>query len=95
MSFSCYTLTGELLLDKGTSETIFLLCWITLQWNLISRSKATEKVCFQQIRYKNDTLKVYFSRIKNYQIRLNNDEARHVYSNPLMPAVCPLRALTS
>ena len=30
MKFSCYKLTCELLVVEGISETIFLLCWITL-----------------------------------------------------------------
>ena len=91
MSFSCYKLTCELLVVEGTSEAIFLLFWITLQWNLMSRSEVTEGVCFLQIRYENETLKVYFLRMKNDQIGLNKDEAHHIYSNPLIPAVSPLR----
>ena len=33
--------------------------------------------------------------MKKNQIGLNEDKACHVYSNPLMPSVCPLRAITS
>ena len=66
-----------------------------LQWNLRSRLEATEGVFFQQIRYENDMLKVYFPRMKKDQIGLNKHKARHVYRNPLMSAICPLRALTS
>lgn len=95
MSFKCYKLTCELLIADGSSEALFTLCWLTLQWNLMSRSEATEAISFEQLRYDNDTLKVYFPRMKNDQIGLSKDEARHVYSNPIMPAVCPLRALSS
>ena len=95
MSFKCYKLTCELLIADGSSEALFTLCWLTLQWNLMSRSEATEAISFEQLRYDNDTLKVDFSRMKNDQIGLNKDEARHVYSNPILPAVCPLRALSS
>ena len=93
MGFSCYRLECELLVMEGTSEAIFLY-WMTLKWNLMSRSEATEGVCFQQIRYKNGTMTVNFHRLKNNPIGLNKDKAC-ICSNPLIPAICPLRALTS
>ena len=93
MTFACYKLTCELLIAEGTSESIFALCWLVMQWNLMSRSEATEAISFSHMRWDNDTLKVFFPRHKSDQVGLNKDEARHVYSNPLTPAVCPLRAL--
>ena len=68
MGFKCYKLTCELLIADGSSEALFTLYWLTLQWNLMSRSEATEAISFEQLRYDNDTLKVYFPRMKNDQI---------------------------
>ena len=59
----------------------------------MSRSEATESISFSQMRWENDTLKVFSPGHKGDAIGLTKDEARHVYFNPLTPAVCPLRAL--
>ena len=95
MTFEVYKLTCQLLVEDGSPESIFCLCFLTLQWNLISRSEATESISFAQMTWENDHLKVYFARHKSDQIGLNKDEARHVYSNPCCPVVCPIRALAS
>ena len=50
MSFETYRLTCDLCMKEGTTESMFLLCWLTLQWNLISRSGATEQIAFDQLR---------------------------------------------
>lgn len=95
VTFAIYKLTCELLIQEGTAESYFVLCWLTMQWNLMSRSEATESISFSQMRWENNTLKVFFPRHKGDAVGLTKDEARHVYSNPLTPAVCPLRALAS
>ena len=46
------------------------------------------------MKWENNYLKIYFPKHKSDQIGLNKDEARHVYSNPNNPSVCPLRTLT-
>ena len=95
MSFQCYELTCKLFISDGTPESVFALCFLTLQWNLISRSEATENISFVQMRWDDDNLKIYFPRHKSDQIGLNKDEARHVYSNPINPNVCPIRAMAA
>ena len=45
--------------------------------------------------WSNDHLKIYFPKHKSDQIGLNKEEARHIYSNPKDPAVCPIRTLAS
>ena len=42
-----------------------------------------------------DSLRIYIPRHKSDQIGLNKDEARHVYSNPINPNVCPIRAMAA
>ena len=95
MTFRCYTLICQICIDDGSPESIFALCFLTMQWNLICRSEATENISFNQIVWENDHMKVYFPKHKSDQIGLNKDEARHIYSNPLLPEVCPIRAMAS
>jgi len=95
MNLSVYKLTCELLVEDGSPESIFCLCFLTLQWNLISRSEATESIAFSQMSWEDDHLKLCFPKHKSDQVGMNKDEARHVYSNPSMPAICPIRALSA
>ena len=39
MSFECYKLTCQLLVEDGSAESIAALTFLTLQWNLIARSE--------------------------------------------------------
>lgn len=95
LSFEGYRLTCELMLKESTQESIFALAWLTTQWNLISRSEATETICFSQLFWSADNLKVYFAKHKSDQFGTNKDEPRHMYSNPIIPTVCPVRALAT
>ena len=45
------------------------------------------------MRWDDDHLKIYFPKHKSDPIGLTKEEARHIYSNPLIPKVCPIRAL--
>ena len=47
------------------------------------------------MKWENDRLKIYFPKHKSDQIGLDKEEARHIYSNPEDPVVCPLQALAS
>ena len=42
MSFKCSQQTYKLLKKDGSPDSAFVLCFFTLQLNLISRSEATE-----------------------------------------------------
>ena len=95
MSFKCYQETCKLLIKDGLPDSVFALCFLTLQWNLISRSETTEIIFFEQMKWENDHLKIYIPKHKSDQIGLNKNEARHIYSNPKNPSVFPLRALAS
>ena len=50
---------------------------------------------FEQVKWENGHLKIYFPKHKSDQIGLNQKEAGHVYSNPNDPSVCWLHALAS
>ena len=64
LSFEGYKLTCELMMKESTTESIFALAWLITQWNLISRSEATETISFSQLFWSADHLKI-FSRSTN------------------------------
>ena len=93
MTFKCYKFLCSKLLATGLPEDIFALCFLTLQWNLMSRSESTEALTLNNMRWEEDHMKVYFPKHKSDQHGLTSSEPRHVYSNPLDPNICPIRAL--
>ena len=95
MTFEAYKLTCQLLLKESKQEHLFALAWLTIQWNLISRSEATETISFKQIFWDADHVKIYFAKHKGDQAGTNKDEPRHMYSNPIIPEICPIRALSA
>ena len=95
MSFQCYRLTCQLLVEDGSAEAVSALAFLTLQWNLIARAETVGLINFSQLSWENDHLKIFFPKHKSDQIGLTKDEARHIYSNPLMPEVCPIRAMAA
>ena len=78
LSFKCYQKTCDLLIEDGSPDAVFALCFLTMLWNLISCSEATESISFSQLIWENDHLKIYISKYKSDQIGLNKEEARHV-----------------
>ena len=44
MSFKCYQKIYQLRTEDGCPDSVFALCFLTMQWNLISRSEATESI---------------------------------------------------
>ena len=41
MSFKRYQQTCQLFIEDGSIDSVFALCFLTMQWSLISRSEAT------------------------------------------------------
>ena len=82
MTFVCYKKICQLFIDDGQPESMFALCFLTMQWNLTCRSETTENIAFNQMSWENDHMKIFFPKHKSDQIGLNKDEPRHVYSNP-------------
>ena len=72
MSVETYHLTCDLCMKEGTKESMFVLCWPTLQWNLIGRSEATEQIAFDQLWWCGDHIKIYFAKHKSDQKGENN-----------------------
>ena len=95
MTFGAYHFTCHNLVQSGTPEDIFTLCFLTLQWNLISRTESTEMISINNLRWEDDHLKVFFPRHKLDQAGLTSRDPRHIYANPYDPVVCPIQALSS
>ena len=93
MTFECYKFMCRKLLSSGDPEDIFGLCFLTLQWNLMSRSESTETLSINNMRWEEDHMKAFFPKHKSDQAGLTSSEPRHVYSNALDPSICPIRAL--
>ena len=85
-------LCTALLLDLSR-ESIFARTFMILAWNLMSRSKNTFNVHLNHIEWKEDSLQIFFSQMKNDQMAEKPRDPRHVYANPLMPEICPILAL--
>ena len=60
----------------------------------MGRSEATDAICFRHLEWEADHLKIYFSRHKSDPKGETKEIPRHVYSNPLIPEVCPIHALS-
>ena len=69
----CYQKICQLLIEEGSPDSVFALRFLTIQWNLISRSEATESISFSQMVWENDHSKTHFSKHKSDQIGLNNE----------------------
>ena len=95
MSFKRYQHTCKLLIEDGSPDSVFALYFLTMQWNLVSRSEAMENIFFKHVKWENNNLKIYSPKHKSDHIGLSKDEARDIYSNPNDPSVCPLCELAS
>ncbi len=95
MTFAAYHFTCHNLVQSGSPEDIFTLCFLTLQWNLISRTESTEQISINNLRWEDDHLKVFFPRHKSDQAGLTSRDPRHIYANPYDPVVCPIQALSA
>ena len=93
LPFVVYCAICRWLLEKGDKASIFALCFLTLTWNLMCRSKNTTLVQRDHISWEGDAAGIQFAHSKT---DTGGDEAahiRHVYANPHNPAICPLLAL--
>lgn len=75
---------------SGLPEDIFALCFLIMQWNLVSRSESTKTLALDNMRWEEDHLKVYFPKHKSDQHGLTSTDPRHDYSNSLDPNICSI-----
>lgn len=71
---------------------IFAHLYVTLCWNLMSRSISVSSLKYQHITWQNDALIISIPKHKGDQEGAHV-YGKHVYANPTNPAVCPILAL--
>ncbi|OWY98832.1 hypothetical protein PHMEG_00030295, partial [Phytophthora megakarya] len=59
----------------------------------MSRAANTVSSCYQHLEWREDALCVYFAHMKNDQRGVRPRDPRHVYANPIVPAICPILTL--
>lgn len=93
LPFRLYHEIALLLMKSGGTEDIFSHTFLLLTWNLMCRANNTVNVLFQHMSWSGDALCVLFANMKNDQLGERPKDPRHIYANPLMPAVCPILSL--
>jgi hypothetical protein len=93
LDFALYQYLSKYLLGKGSNEAIFAHCFLTMTWNLICRAGSTVSICLNHLKWKNDSMLVYFSHMKNDQLGDKPRDPRHIYANPILPDICPVLSL--
>lgn len=76
----------------GNVGSPFMVLYITLSWNLMSRNKNVTNITFPHLSWKDDSLTIMFCVTKTNQAG-RNIHPRHVYANPVKPFICPVLAL--
>ena len=94
ISFSLYVRLNELMLEEDTTESVFGRAFMTITWNLVCRASNTCSIHLHHLEWREDSLRVYFAHMKNDQTGERKRDPRHIYSNPHVPVVCPVLALS-
>ena len=68
ISFKCCQQICKFRIEDGPTDSVFALCFLTLQWNLILKSEKTENIFLDQVKWKNDHRKINFPKHKSDQI---------------------------
>ncbi len=93
ISFGLYRYLALSILQTSSRESIFALCFMTICWNLMSRSSNAFKIFYDHIEWSEDSLLIYFIQMKNDQFGDRPRDPRHIYANPLMPEINPILIL--
>ena len=93
MTFEAYELMCNLLLKEKDEAYVFAHLYLTLEWNLMSRSENVNDCHAENIIWLDDALGFHFPKSKTDQLGKRGDAVWHVYANPGNPAVCPILAL--
>jgi len=96
MSAALYELICGWLLALGTMDGLFAHSVLMLTWNLSCRSQDTLLIKFKDINWSVcfDTFQVFFEHSKTDQLGDKSKYPHHLYSNPLVPCICPVMSLT-
>jgi hypothetical protein len=96
LSIELYRSICGWLLDFNTQDGIFAYCYLVLTWNLACRAGNTSRILFRDVTWTEsfDSFAIKFSHSKTDQLGEEAKYARHIFSNPLSPIVCPVLALS-
>jgi integrase len=93
LEFSLYKVLAKRLLSSKFSETMFAHTFLCLCWNLMCRASSAIAICFSNLEWKEDALRIYFAHQKNDQMGERKRDPRHIYANPKCPQICPILSL--
>ena len=89
MRFDVYNrLCEELYNGKGDEHLFAHHAFLTMGWNLITRSDNYVNMHVQHIQWRSDSLIYYFGTSKGNQTGDISNYPWHVYSNPENPTIC-------
>ena len=93
LSIDTYQFLVTKLLRGNKLNTIFARTYMIIAWNLMCRSSNAFSIRYEHIEWSNDALCIYFAHMKNDQAGDRPRDPRHIYANPITPALCPILAL--
>ncbi len=88
IGFNMYKKICELLMKEEGEEFIFAPAFLTLEWNLMLRSKNVVQAHILHVHWEDDCLLFFFVKRKGNQTGRNRNQEWHVYANPHNPEVC-------
>lgn len=91
--FSLYRVMAREYLSQPSPEYVFGQNYMVMCWNLMCRSSNAVSIKFEHLEWVEDSLCVYFAKMKNDQLGERPRDPKHVYPNPLMPEICPILSL--
>ncbi|ETP46520.1 hypothetical protein F442_07246 [Phytophthora nicotianae P10297] len=81
------------LLQQTPKDMLFAMAYMVISSNLMCRSANAFGIRHGHMEWSGDALGVYFAHQKNDQEGRRPRDPRHIYTNPLRPAICPVLAL--
>jgi hypothetical protein len=85
-------LSSGLLTSSPFGQGLFGWAFLVLQWNLIARCATVSSIMMEHVNWEGDALLITTPKQKADQ-EGTNTYARHLYANPIEPAICPVLAL--
>lgn len=92
LNFDGYLLiANKLLLLDEINQMVFAWPFFVLQWNLIARSASVSTIMLEHITWESDSMIITTPKHKGDQEGAKC-YPKHIYANPLNPAICPILA---
>ena len=97
LTFNAYQAICEKFLEGATGRyaknNIFAHAFLVLSWNLMCRSESTQSINIRHMSWVGDCLVITIAKSKTDQAGAKSTQDKHVFPNPLNPAICPILAL--